>query len=159
MIVGVVVIVGKGGIVAGANAAPRPLSLLPSLSCVHPPPPVRNRPPAYLADSYIYLFCCAIVGEAATNSCAALPMVAAVTVAHHILAPPGRHRSPQPPQHSDHAIVVVVVPFDSATAIAAPSFLAANKRIVQDIGNNPCWAYDIPAQWGGQGWQRNDDNM
>jgi hypothetical protein len=56
MIVGVIVIVGNGGIVPGANAAPRPLPLLPPLLCVHPPPPVRNHPTPYLDDCYIYFF-------------------------------------------------------------------------------------------------------
>jgi hypothetical protein len=56
MIVGVIVIVGDGGIVTGANTAPRPLPLSPLLLCVHSPPPVGNCPTAYLADCYIYFF-------------------------------------------------------------------------------------------------------
>jgi hypothetical protein len=56
VIVGIVIIVGDGGIVPGANAAPRPSPLSPPLSCIHPPPPVGNRPTAYLADCYIYFF-------------------------------------------------------------------------------------------------------
>jgi hypothetical protein len=56
MIVGVVVIVGNGGIVSGANATPCPLPSLPPSLCIHPPPPVGNRPTAYLADCYIYFF-------------------------------------------------------------------------------------------------------
>jgi hypothetical protein len=56
VIVGVIVIVGNGGIIPGANAAPHPLPSLPLLLCVHPPPPVRNPPTTYLADCYIYFF-------------------------------------------------------------------------------------------------------
>jgi hypothetical protein len=56
MIVGLVVIIGDGGIIPGANAAPRPSPSLPPSSCVHPPPPVGNHPTAYLADCYIYFF-------------------------------------------------------------------------------------------------------
>jgi hypothetical protein len=56
VIVGLIVIVGNGGIVPGANAAPRLLPLSPPLLCVHPPPPVRNCPTAYLADCYIDFF-------------------------------------------------------------------------------------------------------
>jgi hypothetical protein len=56
MIVGIIVIIGNGGIVPKADAAPRPLPLLPPLSCSHPPPPVGNCPTAYLADCYIYSF-------------------------------------------------------------------------------------------------------
>jgi hypothetical protein len=56
MILGVIVIIGNRGIIPGANAAPCPLPLLPPLSCVHPPPPVGNRPTTDLADCYIYFF-------------------------------------------------------------------------------------------------------
>ncbi len=56
MIVGIVVIVGDRGIVPGANAAPYLSPLSPPSSCVHPPPPVGNRPTAYLAYCYIFFF-------------------------------------------------------------------------------------------------------
>jgi hypothetical protein len=56
VIVGVIVIIGNRGIIPGADATPRPSPSLPLLSCVHPPPPVGNRPTTYLADCYIYFF-------------------------------------------------------------------------------------------------------
>jgi hypothetical protein len=120
---------------------------------------VGNHPTAYLADCYINFF--VVPSLVKLPPTAVLPRQLYLPSLLPIISLPRQDVVDHLARRSiqTNVVVVVVVPFDSATAIAAPFSLSPTNVLFRSLAMILAGRMKSPPDGGGQGRQRNDDNM